>query len=271
MTVQILTAQRLVQLATFHPKLQNTWYLLAAATFSACNEPQEIPRLYHFAMINELWAGQGLKAANKAIEITQETENPQSQLSEAYQDPTPFQKLTTEKFREVLLKSSALTGLPKAINSLRALKTATPEGLEPAAEKVDTGGDMAWTDTKRPAQQDGQQTVRNGIEHWNKIYNKVSGKVANNLNSSYPDLWQFTLCHIYGPLLSYDEVLNAQETSLTIIASLVPQDVNPQLWGHLKGAVNVGCDPETIDAARNLSILVATWCDVRWRAEVVKL
>ncbi|CAR23122.1 Pxp2p [Lachancea thermotolerans CBS 6340] len=271
MTVHILTAQRLVQLATFHPKLQNTWYLLAAATFSACNEPQEIPRLYHFAMINELWMGQTLRAANKAIEITHDAENLQSQLNEVYREPTPFQKLATDKFREVLLKSSALTGLPKAINSLQALKVVTPEGLGAAAEQVDTKSDMAWTDTKRCAEQNGQQTIRDGIEHWSKIYNKVSDKVANNLNSSYPDLWQFTLCHVYGPLLSYDEVLSAQETSLAIIASLVPQDVNPQLWGHLKGAVNVGCDPETIDAARNLSILVATWCNVRWRSEVVKL
>ena len=87
-----------------------------------------------------------------------------------------------------------------------------------------------------------KRQIQDGLRHWNSIYNKVSTRVVNNLNSSYPDLWYYTLVHVYGPLFAFDEILSAQETSLVIIASLVPQDVNPQLRGHLKGALNIGCD-----------------------------
>ena len=131
-SIPVLTAQRLVQLATFHPKLQNSWYLVAAATFSACNEPQEIPRLYHFAMINDLRPGQVSRSASKAIELLEVgTERLQGQLQELYNEPTPFQRRAAGKIREALLKSSALTGLPRAINSLQALKVTTSSELLP--------------------------------------------------------------------------------------------------------------------------------------------
>ena len=80
-----------------------------------------------------------------------------------------------------------------------------------------------------------------------------------------------TLVHVYGPLLSFTGALTAQETSLVVIASLVPQDVNPQLRGHLKGALNIGCDFETIEAVRRLSILVSQWSGVQWKDGIVQL
>ncbi|CAI7190213.1 BBT_collapsed_G0031120.mRNA.1.CDS.1 [Saccharomyces cerevisiae] len=119
--------------------------------------------------------------------------------------------------------------------------------------------------------QERDHTIQNGLRHWNSIYNKVSTRVVNNLNSSYPDLWYYTLVHVYGPLFAFDEILSAQETSLVIIASLVPQDVNPQLRGHLKGALNIGCDKETVEAVRGLAILISQWCGVSWKSGVVKL
>lgn len=152
-SIPVLTAQRLVQLATFHPKLQNSWYLVAAATFSACNEPQEIPRLYHFAMINDLRPGQVSRSASKAIELLEVgTERLQGQLQELYNEPTPFQRRAAGKIREALLKSSALTGLPRAINSLQALKVTTSSELLPETNTVDTQSDKLWEGTQRPTQ-----------------------------------------------------------------------------------------------------------------------
>ncbi|CEP63854.1 Pxp2p LALA0_S09e03994g [Lachancea lanzarotensis] len=273
MAGNILNSQRLVQLAGFHPQLQKVWYLIAATTLSACNEPQEVPKLYHFAMLNDSQLDvEGPKNAVRTLELLQS--NPvklDQEINEMYNDPQKSQTIITQKLREALLKSSALTGIPKSINSLQALKMVTPKKLKPITEDIDAHSNNLFEGSARPVDVAPGKVVENGIHHWNRIYSKVTNKVINNLNTSYPDLWQFVLCNVYGPLLSFDDILDAQETSLVIIAALVPQDLNAQLWGHLKGALNVGCDRETINAARNMSILISKWCGIRWKSDVVRL
>lgn len=275
---QLLNAQRLVHLAQFHPKLQSIWYLLAAVTFSVCNQPQEIPKLYHYAMLlhndNERKDLSGL--ANKAIELLRyEHATLRTAIDDTYPQPSSLQKQLTERFREAFLKSGPLGGLPKAINVLTKLKEVTPKSLIPQTKEIDpfqaAKGHEECFENRGRATEDVETTTKRGIDHWNHIYNKVSKRVVNNLNSSNPDLWYYTLVHVYGPLLSFDEILSAQETSLIVIASLVPQDVNPQLRGHLRGAINMGCDPETVEAARSLAVMVSQWCGVSWKSGVVKL
>lgn len=274
----LLSAQRLVHLAQFHPKLRNIWYLLAAVTFSVCNQPQEIPKVYHYAMMlnSDVEKKDFNRLADKTIDLLRkEATQLQRSIDETYPRPTPFQRQLTERFREAFVKSGPLGGLPKAINVLTTLKEVTPTVLIPSTKELDpfqaaAGNQPCYLNVGR-ACDSAEETTKRGIEHWNHVYSKVSKKVVNNLNSTYPDLWYYTLAHVYGPLLSYDEILSAQETSLIIIASLVPQDVNPQLRGHLKGAVNMGCDQETVEAARNLAVIVSQWCGVSWKSGVVKL
>lgn len=276
--VALLNAQRLVSLAQFHPKLKNIWYLLAAVTLSVCNQPQEIPKLYHYAMQlngeSEKYDLRGL--ADKTIDILgKENLSLRKSIDELYSRPSALQRQLTERFREAFIKSGPLGGLPKAINVLTQLKDVTPTQLLPSTQEIDpikaADGLAPCYESVGRALETPEKTTSRGLEHWNHIYSKVSKRVANNLNSCYPDLWYYTVAHVYGPLLSYDEILSVQETNLIIIASLVPQDVNPQLRGHLKGALNLGCDEEAVEAARNLAIMVSEWCGVTWKAGVVKL
>lgn len=274
----VLNAQRLVHLAQFHPKLRNIWYLLAAVTFSVCNQPQEIPKVYHYAMMlnSECEKGDLNRLADKTITMLRnEAVKLRLSIDETYPRATPLQRQLTERFREAFIKSGPLGGLPKAINVLTKLKEVTPTALIPSTPEIDplqaaAGEERCYSDVGR-AREGVEETTKRGMDHWNHVYNKVSKRVVNNLNSAYPDLWYYTLVHVYGPLLSYDEILSAQETSLIIIASLVPQDVNPQLRGHLKGAINMGCDAETVEAARSLAVMVSQWCGVSWKSPVVKL
>ncbi|CCC71354.1 hypothetical protein NCAS_0H00440 [Naumovozyma castellii] len=280
----ILNAQRLLQLYQFHPKLKDIWYLVAAASFSVCNEPQEIPKLYHYALAlsNQNAQKYRVTLAHKTMDLIY-TNNEQEQrsklINEIYSNPTALQKTLTEKFRDTLLKSGPLAGLPKAINGLSNLKEVTPTVLLPRTPMIDPWEAAMGREEPCPATmresinsyEDRSLIIQRGLRHWNSIYNKVSTRVVNNLNSSYPDLWYYTLVHVYGPLLSFTGALTAQETSLVVIASLVPQDVNPQLRGHLKGALNIGCDFETIEAVRRLSILVSQWSGVQWKDGIVQL
>lgn len=278
----ILNPQRLLQLYQFHPKLKNLWYLVAATTFSVANQPQEIPKLYHYAMLlcNENANKYRVTLAHKTTELlAKDPIDRWNAINQIYLHPSESQKTITAKIREALLKTGPLAGLPRAINGLHVLKEYTPYSLLSDAYEIDpweaamgNAPPCSGTLRKIPEKiEDDQEIIQRGLHQWNSIYNKVSSRVVNNLNSSYPDLWYFTLCHVYGPLFSYDKILSKQETSLVVISSLVPQDVNPQLRGHLKGALNIGCDFETIEAVRRLSILVSEWCGVQWTSDIVRL
>ncbi|GCE97026.1 hypothetical protein ZYGM_001949 [Zygosaccharomyces mellis] len=278
---QVLNAQRLVQLSHFHPNLRDLWYLVAAVTFSVCNQPQEIPRLYHYAlrMQNDEFGRvrDPVSIANSTYELVKmEFNKRRTSIDEIYLQPSLRQKQLTIKFREALLKVGPLAGLPKSINVLSQLKEVTPMTLLPETKPIDPwraaeGHENVCPTAKRQDSRSQEAITQRGLEHWNNLYTKVSTRIVNNLNSSYPDLWYYILVHVYGPILSYDEILSAQETSLMVIAALVPQDVNPQLKGHLKGAINVGCDLETVEAARSLAVMVSKWCGVTWRSDVIKL
>lgn len=46
---------------------------------------------------------------------------------------------------------------------------------------------------------------------------------------------------------------------MCVVASLIPQDVNPQLKGHLKGALNVGVTKEELNDLRCIVFDICDW------------
>ncbi|KAF5097533.1 hypothetical protein D0Z00_002365 [Geotrichum galactomycetum] len=237
----ILTPARIQTLAKF-PHLQHTWHFIAAATLSVCNEPGEIPRLYTH-VLNSL-----TPTATTAATTTTESAN-SDRLH------------VTQQFREALLKAAALAGLPRTINSLTQLKNVTPQELRETRvlRPVHTPPPVAGA----PAEV--------GADFFSKVYGKITKRVLGQLSTAYPDLGWYTIDHVYDPLLSFTGVLSAKETSLVVIACLIPQDVNPQLKGHLKGALNNGATPEEVGSAREMAILISEWCGIKWKNPVAKL
>lgn len=220
----ILTPARLQTLSSF-PLLSSNWYYLAAATFSVCNAPEEVPVILEYML-------QKTSGQTQQFEVAQ-------------------------KIREAILKSAALGGLPKAINSLMQLKAATPEALrETALQRSD-------------AVQSGLDD--RGASFFDQVYGKINKRVMGQMSTAYPDLGHYALHHVYAPLLSYTGIIGPKETSLVVVASLIPQDVNPQLKGHLKGALNNGATKEEVMQVRELAMLIANWCGVEWKNEVAKL
>ena len=87
---------------------------------------------------------------------------------------------------------------------------------------------------------------------------------------------------MYGYVLSNTSVLDAKESSFVLLAALIPQDVNPQLKGHLKGAINNGATIEEVRAVRDVVIQVCKAAGMKnldeknlegwgWRQEPAKL
>ena len=340
----LLTAERLVRLAYKYPSLSNTWYLIATACLTVINQPDEIPKLYHFALRQQLLqdptssscttstsslltdkyliqlAKDSIDSAKKYQDLTAVGINlPDILIPNTYYQNLPlnfkfsknedifnFQDKLTARFREVILKSIALIGLPKVINSLMILKTVTPTNLKsgniperscivnpghiPSASILseDVNG-TRFDDNKikfkenlllssassssssvdtidGPISQSSinikqiESDLIRGSNFWNSIYqNKINTRIKNQMFNAYPDLWYFTYHHIYSPLLSFIDIINAKETSMCVVACLIPQDVNPQLKGHLKGALNNGNTKEELNDVRSLVFDLCDW------------
>ena len=73
MSKAIITAERLVQLSQFNPRLQNVWYLLASSALSALNQPQEIPKLYHYTLMLHYNSTLPVKQRASPIELANKT------------------------------------------------------------------------------------------------------------------------------------------------------------------------------------------------------
>lgn len=228
----ILTPARLKTLAS-QPLLGSNWYYIAAATFSVCNQPDAIPIIFEYMLASTPTA------------------------------TTAQHLLIARQIRESLLKGAALGGLPKAINSLTQLKHATPMELR---EPGNTPLRAAQPDVAASSDSDSR-----GEMFFDQVYGKISARVKGQMSQAYPDLAHYALAHVYAPLLSYTGVLGPKETSLVVVACLVPQDVNPQLKGHLKGAINNGATKEEVMSVRDMSIMISKWCGVGWKSEVAKL
>lgn len=324
----VLTAERLVKLAYKYPTLHSNWYIIASTALAVVNQPQEIGKVLHFALRQQLLeslnpqdkplltdpyllklAEDSISSAAKFDEFTAVGVNlPDILIPYTYHDklPLPYKYSRTEditaaqiqvaaRIREALLKIAPIAGLPKSINALTALHKVTPSVVRAANKAmrppviqpghvnsssivqedvagtrfedqlIDTRDTIDGPICKRSV--DSQQVSDNfvrGSAFWESIYGKVSNRVKNQMFSAYPDLWQYAINNVYSPILSFVDILPAKETSLCVVAALIPQDVPPTLKGHVRGAINVGASKDELS---NLRLLVFDVCD--WSGNVM--
>ncbi|KAK6460347.1 AhpD-like protein [Scheffersomyces coipomensis] len=327
----MLTPERLVKLAYNYPQLHNTWYLVACACLTVINQPQEIPKIFHFALRQQLLEfsnDKGLLTDKFLLKLAQDSISSSDKFQDlasvgvglpdilipfTYYDKLPLkfkyaktddihatQSVIAAKFREVILKSTALAGLPKAINALMILKSVTPTSIRPGTlpERKpivhpgrllssyivgeDAEGTKFESSSRSPQTSDTidgpisvnsfdvkqlKEDLTRGSEFWNDIYtNKINTRIKRQMMNAYPDLWYHTYHHVYGPLLSFTDILSARETSMCVVSSLIPQDVNPQLKGHLKGAHNLGVTKEELTDLRSLVFDICDWSgNIHWK------
>ncbi|KAM0332773.1 hypothetical protein ACHAPQ_005600 [Fusarium lateritium] len=232
---------------------RNSWYFITATTLSAINRPNEVPVVLKNAIEERLdAASEGVTGRDEQLRITR-------------------------RLREALVKASAVAGMPKTINALFSLKSVTPEDL------LDESG----TDAASPRHKDiysssPTQVFERGQTFFEKIYGNISRRIMGQLDrSGAPDLGLLARL-TYGYVLSNTDVLTPVETSFVLIASLIPQDVNPQLKGHLRGALNGGATVDEVRAVRDVVIKICEASGMRkleenaiggwgWRSEVANV
>ncbi|KAK7612317.1 AhpD-like protein [Phyllosticta paracitricarpa] len=240
--LQSILTPAIVQTLQTQPHLARHWYYVAGVTLSALNRPDEVPNLL-------------ISALGK--DSTSQSENANcSELS------LEEQLYIIRRLREGLIKSAAVVGVPKVINALLALKSATPEDL------LDECPDSS--PTGRRAEIYGQSFSSvwgRGQQFFEKVYGKISRRVMGQMDRSGTEDLGLTARLMYGYILSNEKVLDAKETSFVCIAGLIPQDVNPQLKGHLRGALNNGATVEEARAVRDAVIQICQAAGMTMLAE----
>lgn len=165
----------------------------------------------------------------------------------------------------------------QSINALLALKTVTPDDLQDEP--------LGYSPTSRPADiydVPSSQILSRGQAFFDKIYGKISRRVMGQMDRSGTEDLGLTARLLYGYILSNTSVLTSAESSFVLIAGLIPQDVNPQLKGHLKGALNGGATVDEVRAVREVVLNICKAYGMKeidsntpagwgWRGEVANL
>ena len=215
------------------------WSYTTAVTLSALNVPHAIPSIYHAAL------------ADTKISSTKDEHVPDSHVD------STSQLDISRRVREALTKSVAITGLPKAINALMQLHRSTPEHLQDLP--------LHTSPTSRPFELimvPQSAILHRGERFFQATYGKVAARVMGQMDRANEDLGVMARL-MYGHNLSNTSILTAKETSLVLIAGLVSQDVNPQLKGHLRGALNNGASLGEVRQFRDLTVEICKLVGMR--------
>lgn len=266
---QIVTPALLTAIKKTPNLPSHTWYFVAVTALSILNRPDEVTKVY-------------TNAIGHTLDRNQQERHGKFSHRQSHQHKEPIlsaeeQLRISRRIREALIKSAAIAGLPRAINSLLALKAITPPHLidEP----------MGYSPTSRPVDiydVPSSQILHRGQVFFDKVYGKVSKRVMSQMDRSGTEDLGLTARLIYGYILSNTNVLSPAETSFVVISALIPQDVNPQLKGHLKGALNGGATIEEVKAVRDVVLQICKAAGMRklgdgeidgwgWRKEVANL
>ncbi|CAN8095581.1 unnamed protein product [Discula destructiva] len=210
---------------------EDIWYLMVATCLAILNRPEEIQTVYKHAV----GPGHGPAGSQNGATL-----------------PDQEQLRIARRLREALLKTSAIGGMPKTINALQELKKAIPAHL---ADEPD-GGESPTNRRQDVYETPTSQVLARGQAFFDQCYGKVAARVMASLDHSGTEDLGLAVRLTYGYVLSPTAILSEAETSFVMIAGLIPQDVNPQLKGHLKGALNGGASVAQVRAARQLAIHV---------------
>lgn len=159
---------------------------------------------------------------------------------------------------EVLIQSYLFLGYPAALNALALWRETSGLPAPP------------------PTVEDREGWRRRGEAVCARVYGGQYERLRGNVARLHPDMERWMLEEGYGKVLGRPGVeLRVRE--LCIVALLAGQGAEPQLYAHLRGALNAGASPEEVEEAVGLACASLdparaesarrTWAEVRRRRE----
>jgi 4-carboxymuconolactone decarboxylase len=135
-----------------------------------------------------------------------------------------------EAVEEALLQSYLFLGYPAALRGLAAWRR--------ISEMPALGG---------PAKDDAEWEKR-GKAICARVYGGQYERLRANIAALHPDMERWMVVEGYGKVLGRPG-LDLETRELCIVALLAPQEAGPQLYSHLRGALNAGAEEAEVDEA----------------------
>ncbi|HRB00115.1 MAG TPA: carboxymuconolactone decarboxylase family protein [Ignavibacteria bacterium] len=146
-------------------------------------------------------------------------------------------KIEPEKIYETILQAHLFCGFPAAIESLKIFNEHFSD-YKPKISKYNTSLFSII-----------------GIRNCKLIYNNNFKKLISNITELSPDLKEWMLTDGYGKVMGR-KGLNLSEREFINVSVLCTRYYENQLHSHIKGCINLGCDP--LDIKNILSELTQT-------------
>lgn len=140
--------------------------------------------------------------------------------------------LNRDTFYEMVLQSYLFLGFPRMLSAAENLhKSFRLEPNESALERVSEAESRRWYD--------------NGIALCQKVYGDKYVPLKEKVMAMAPDVFRWMVIEGYGKVLSRPE-LEITVRELSIIAFLMMENREKQLYAHIMGALNVGASCELL-------------------------
>jgi 4-carboxymuconolactone decarboxylase len=138
--------------------------------------------------------------------------------------------IPAEWVEELVLQTYLFAGFPRGLNAMREWRRVQPEplGTETA------GGETVW----RAA----------GVATCSLVYGDMYDRLRRNVRALHPLFDEWMIVEGYGKVLSRP-ALDLARRELCIVAACAASRQDRQLHSHLHGALNVGVEPNVVEAA----------------------
>lgn len=160
------------------------------------------------------------------------------------------------EIEEVLLQSYLFLGYPSALRGLGVWRR-----VSGVAAPVQAAADAA-------------EWERRGVATCERVYGGQYERLRRNIAALHPDMERWMVIEGYGKVLGRPG-LDLVTREASIVALLAGQDAEPQLFSHLRGALNAGADETLMSAvvdqlagslpAGRAAALTSQWAAVRAR------
>jgi 4-carboxymuconolactone decarboxylase len=134
-----------------------------------------------------------------------------------------------EEIEECLLQAYLFLGFPTVLQAFAVWRALDGEPRSVHTERSDGS---AWR--------------QRGVRLCRRIYGRAYGKLRSNVRRLHPDLDRWMIEEGYGKVLCRP-ALDSATRELCIVSLLAVTGHLPQLHSHLRGALNVGADPNDVE------------------------
>ncbi|TVP55023.1 MAG: hypothetical protein EA351_11645 [Gemmatimonadales bacterium] len=137
---------------------------------------------------------------------------------------------------ECLLQAHLFVGFPRALNGFARWRA-----LDPGAVRTGESGE------------DRELWKARGERLCREVYGSAYEGLRENIGHLHPAMDRWMVEEGYGKVLGRPGLATTTR-ELCVVAVLAVQEVGPQLYSHLRGALRVGCRPAEVEAALHLAI-----------------